>query len=310
MIHRIQKTAKFAQISNQALRDTRLSYCARGILAMVMSHSDGWKTSTNWLREQTKFEGQVAVANAIKQLKDAGYLRVARVKGDDGKVSGCMWDWTDNPDEMPLLLNFGCQDDPHAEIPPDGLQSDGKPSTQNTIRQEHQMEEDADDCASAEAQGDPDEDKGNAGNQSEAQKEDCQPKPPSAPRKRDLVWEALLSETGIDPTTATKSQRSLAGKVASEIRAVQPNVSPEDIKAAAARFRAEWKGIPFTAAAFTKHWRSSKGQAATLPESTLTEVEAKIRACRGFHHHIDHEKATEEEHAEYARLVAKRRTML
>lgn len=305
MTFRVTKAANFCQIANAALRDPRLSYCARGMLAMVMTHSACWKTSTNWLRAQTKFEGQVAVANAIKQLKDAGYLRVTRAKGKDGKVSGCMWDWTDNPDLMPASDDE--QADPHDEIPPDGYRSDDLPFTQNTIRQEHQREEDADDCASAEAQGDPDEDKGN---QSEAQKEDCQPKPPSAPRKRDLVWEALLSETGIDPTTATKSQRSLAGKVASEIRAVQPNVSPEDIKAAAARFRAEWKGIPFTAAAFTKHWRSSKDQAATLPESTLTEVEAKIRACRGFHHHIDHEKATEEEHAEYARLVAKRRTML
>jgi hypothetical protein len=269
---------------------------------MVMTHSESWRTSTNWLRAQTKFEGQVAVNNAIKQLKDAGYLRVTRSKGKDGKLSGCMWDWTDNPELMPASEDD--QADPHDEIPPDGCLSDDLPFTQNTIPVEDQGEEYADDFASADTQEQFDQTK-DLPSEEEIQKASA-----PAPRKRDLVWEAVLTETGIDPASATKSQRSLAGKVVAEIRAVHPNVTPDDIKSTAARFRTEWKGMAFTAAAFTKHWKSSKSPAVTLPESTPAEIESKIRACRGFHHHIDHDKATEEEHAEYARLLAKRRTML
>lgn len=98
MTNRIKKTANFCQISNDALRDTRLSYCARGILAMVLTHSDEWKTSTDWLRENTKSEGKVAIGNAIKELKEAGYLKITPLYVD-GRFNGHVWSWSDAPQQ-------------------------------------------------------------------------------------------------------------------------------------------------------------------------------------------------------------------
>lgn len=96
MTFRVKKTANFCQISNEALRDTRLSYCARGILAMVMTHSDEWNTSTDWLRENTRSEGKVAIGNAIKELKAAGYLKITPLY-TDGRFNGHVWSWSDAP---------------------------------------------------------------------------------------------------------------------------------------------------------------------------------------------------------------------
>lgn len=126
MIHKIRRRNGFAQIANSALRDTRLSYCARGILAMVMSHSESWNTTTTWLRSQTPSEGQVAVANAIKQLQDFGYLEIEREKGVGGKMQGCVWTWTDEPELL-------CHDEPHAGIPDDGSPVDEDPSASEYV---------------------------------------------------------------------------------------------------------------------------------------------------------------------------------
>jgi len=126
VIHKIRRRNGFAQIANSALRDTRLSYCARGILAMVMSHSESWKTTTTWLRSQTPSEGQVAVANAIKQLQEFGYLEIQREKGVGGKMQGCVWTWTDEPELL-------CHDEPHVGIPDDGSPVDEDPSASEYV---------------------------------------------------------------------------------------------------------------------------------------------------------------------------------
>lgn len=135
MIYKIRRRNGFAQISNAALRDTRLSYCARGILAMVMSHNESWKTTTTWIRSQTPSEGQVAIANAIKQLQQFGYLVIQREKAVDGKMQGCVWTWTDEPE----LLQA---DEPHSRIPDDGSPVDEDlPPSEEQCSQGHNEEE-------------------------------------------------------------------------------------------------------------------------------------------------------------------------
>ncbi len=134
MIHRIRRRTGFSQIANTALRDTRLSYCARGILAMVLTHSDGWKTNTSWIRSQTSTEGQVAVANAIKQLQQFGYLLIKQERGSGGKVNGCVWEWTGEPD-IP-------QDEaPHSRILDSGSSASDNPPPSEYQFPEHQEEE-------------------------------------------------------------------------------------------------------------------------------------------------------------------------
>ncbi|GAB3115935.1 hypothetical protein GCM10027160_24070 [Streptomyces calidiresistens] len=83
-IRRSRLTADFVQLPNGTVRDERLSYMARGILAELLSRPDGWETTADDLwrraaqaRPENKGEGRRAFRAAFAELKDRGYLTSA-----------------------------------------------------------------------------------------------------------------------------------------------------------------------------------------------------------------------------------------
>jgi hypothetical protein len=68
----------FAQIANEALRDRRLSFKARGLLALVLSHSGEWVATAKWLESQSDKDGRASVQAALNELTDLGYRTVTR----------------------------------------------------------------------------------------------------------------------------------------------------------------------------------------------------------------------------------------
>jgi hypothetical protein len=84
-----------------ALRDTRLSFKARGMLAMVLSHATvcgpfGWGTldfsgqvqqaSRDWIIKQSEKDGKDAVQSALNELTDLGYREVTTERDSSGRV--------------------------------------------------------------------------------------------------------------------------------------------------------------------------------------------------------------------------------
>jgi hypothetical protein len=92
----------FAQIPNQWLRDNRLSFKARGVLAMIMSHREGWSLSINSIAAQNQ-EGKDAIRSAIQELETTGYLKRTQAN-DGGKFGEAIW-ITQDPSDLPMAEN-------------------------------------------------------------------------------------------------------------------------------------------------------------------------------------------------------------
>jgi hypothetical protein len=88
---------RFAQIANAALRDERLSWKARGILAYLLSHREGWRTSVARLVRQAP-DGRDSVRAGIAELTALGYLHRADQTHDErGKFAERDYIVTDTP---------------------------------------------------------------------------------------------------------------------------------------------------------------------------------------------------------------------
>lgn len=92
----------FTQIPNAWLRDNRLSFKARGILSLIMSHREGWSLSIQSLADQN-LEGKDAIRSAIEELEIAGYLTRDQVN-EGGRFGESIW-MTKDPADLPMAEN-------------------------------------------------------------------------------------------------------------------------------------------------------------------------------------------------------------
>jgi len=99
------KTAAFTTINNTVLRDSGLSLKAKGVMVTVMGLPDDWDFSVAGLISIVK-EGRTAIYSAIKELKNAGYVRVDRIY-ENGKIVA--WEYVFSEVKQPENLFDGFQ---------------------------------------------------------------------------------------------------------------------------------------------------------------------------------------------------------
>ncbi|GAA3517632.1 hypothetical protein FHR32_008203 [Streptosporangium album] len=78
-------TSRFTRISNQWLRDGRLSWKARGLLGWLSSHAAGFRVSEKTIVCAAP-DGRDAARTAIRELEGYGYLVRERDRGRDGRL--------------------------------------------------------------------------------------------------------------------------------------------------------------------------------------------------------------------------------
>jgi hypothetical protein len=94
---------QFTQISNHWLRDNRLSFKARGLLAYIESHTPEWNISVHWLAAQNP-EGKEALRSAIAELELYGYLNREQ-ENIEGRFGEVTWTTQEPLAENPLAEN-------------------------------------------------------------------------------------------------------------------------------------------------------------------------------------------------------------
>ena len=108
----------YTTISNYPLRDPSLSFKATGVLATLLSYPDNWNVNVKHLAG-LKSDGETSVKSALKELREAGYIKKIPVKDDKGRIShweSFIYETPQKDEEIQKVEN-----------PPSGNPDSGKP---------------------------------------------------------------------------------------------------------------------------------------------------------------------------------------
>lgn len=149
-IFRTHLTENFTCFPNALLRDSSLSFRARGMLCMILSHSQEWEVCKTWLRSQTT-EGKEAVASTMRELEEAGYAINHKIRNPaTGIFVKSIWTFRDSPvpsssrtsaTKKRITEGIPPTGNPDTGKPDSGLPDSGKPDTKKDYLEEDNQKE-------------------------------------------------------------------------------------------------------------------------------------------------------------------------
>ncbi|MBB1078936.1 conserved phage C-terminal domain-containing protein [Limosilactobacillus sp. STM2_1] len=89
----------YTNVSNQLIRDDRLSWKARGIFIYLWSQADNWQFYVSEVAKHAT-DGRESLQNGLKELEEFGYLKRVNRQNNGGKFSGMEWILSDIPDRQ------------------------------------------------------------------------------------------------------------------------------------------------------------------------------------------------------------------
>lgn len=133
-----QDRGNYTNISNQLIRDSRLSWKARGIFAYLWSQADEWDFYVSEVAKHAT-DGRDALRSGLKELEKYGYLTRKPSSDTNGKFDGMDWVLTDKPaGSAENTVNGEIQQKPpkSAENASDGkaVRRDKRPTEDPTLR--------------------------------------------------------------------------------------------------------------------------------------------------------------------------------
>lgn len=130
---------QYAAVPNAVLRDVNISIGARGLLAMLMTHSEKWRFNRKNIMSKCGC-GAAKYNRMINELKAAGYLKIIPIQGENGKLDGHNWiinphptadaeiDPAENPPGgKPAPIRKQISKKPKSKIPPNPLKGEPSP---------------------------------------------------------------------------------------------------------------------------------------------------------------------------------------
>ena len=106
---REKKERDYTVINNTILKDTRISWKAKGLFCYLLSLPKDWNICMNDLQNRAK-DGIDGLKSAVKELKEYGYLIQKRNKDEKGRFLKTVYIIVENPQvENPQLLNTNIQ---------------------------------------------------------------------------------------------------------------------------------------------------------------------------------------------------------
>lgn len=144
-IHKPSAKTQFLVMRNDDIQRKDLSYEAIGLLTYLCSLPDDWdiKISTLYRKGAKRDKMQ----RMIKELRDAGYMRLVRVQGDDGRFIDTYYEVygmpEDNPDYEPKTGKTVKRKNRETEKPKDGKPTSTKEieNTKEIVEQKKEKEE-------------------------------------------------------------------------------------------------------------------------------------------------------------------------
>ena len=120
-IKRAKRETNFTMMSNVGLRDKRLSFKSKGLLAYMLSLPDDWVFYEEEIMKHST-DGKQSVRTGLKELQQLGYLikNQSREKGKFAKVDWLLYDEPGNVDIQVFLpqTEKRSTDNPPTENPP------------------------------------------------------------------------------------------------------------------------------------------------------------------------------------------------
>lgn len=131
----------YSQLGNAMIRDGRLSWDARAILAFILSFPSNWEFSLAWFCRETK-TGRDKARRVVRELVAAGYCARVRKRKNDGTLGPYEYVFTDEPEPAegvpegaqpsPEKASVVHVDEPQPENTTVGSPVTGQPALANT----------------------------------------------------------------------------------------------------------------------------------------------------------------------------------